>query len=245
MPSRFRSDELITGVHAVEELVFFADGLVKEVIVSADARGAVSSIVEAAKLKGIEVRVLSADVFKRTCGRHGIAARLSHFRYADPDELLQTASDPMSVLVALDSVQDPQNLGSILRTGAFFGVKGVFVPKDRAALVTPSVIRASAGAAFRVPVALVTNLARTIRVCNERGIVTIGATAKGGQSIRSIPQTGPYLLVLGSESAGLRRLVRESCDVLVTIESQYGFESLNVGVAAGILLHTIRVLHTS
>jgi 23S rRNA (guanosine2251-2'-O)-methyltransferase len=192
---------------------------------------------------GIDVRVLPSAAFADLArGRpfQGIAARVAPFSYADLDVLLAgVAGRPGAFLVALDQVQDPQNLGSILRSAAFFGASGVVVPQDRSAQVTPAVIRASAGGAARVPVARVVNLARALRACVDAGVVPVGAVAQGGVAPSEVPLDAPVVLVMGSEADGLRRLVRETCAVLVTIPSPGGFESLNVGVAAGVLMHAL------
>jgi 23S rRNA (guanosine2251-2'-O)-methyltransferase len=147
--------------------------------------------------------------------------------------------DPNGILVALDSVQDPQNLGSVLRSAAFFGVRGVLLPRDRSVGVVPSVFRASAGAAAIVPVAQVVNLARALRRCLELDVTPVAAVARGGDSLSVLPASGPLVLVLGSEAEGLRRLVLEACPIRVTLPSPGKFESLNVGVTAGILMHAI------
>jgi 23S rRNA (guanosine2251-2'-O)-methyltransferase len=239
------SQDLVFGIHAVEELLARGGGEIRQVVVDAGAGAGARRLADEAARRGIEVRVLPGAAFAAmAAGRpfQGIAARVEPFAYADDDAVIGLASrDPAAVVVALDSVQDPQNVGSILRSCAFFGASGVLIPKDRTATVTPGVVRASAGAAGRVPVALVTNLARSIRACRDAGFTAIGAAASGGVAPAGLPRRGPFLLVMGSEAEGLRRLVRESCDLLVTIPSPGGFESLNVGVATGILLHWLTV----
>ena len=238
-PSPSDPDDLIYGRHAVEEALERGDAL--QVLLDAAAGSGGREIADSARQKGVDVRVLPPEAFASLArGRpfQGVAARVKPFDYADPDDLIAAvATDPAAVCVALDQVMDPQNVGSILRTSAFYGVRGVFIPKDRAAPVTPGVVRASAGAAGHVRVALVTNLARTLTACKEAGFTTVGAVARGGVTPDEVPRRGPFLLVMGSEAEGLRRLVRETCDVLVTLPSPGGFESLNVGVATGILVN--------
>lgn len=234
--------EIIFGSHAVQEALKGNKSLVAKVFLRAPLKKEAQEIQRIAAKMGVPVRVLDGPDFKRLFSeraQQGVAAQLCDFKYSDADEILKTALDKSGVAVALDLVQDPQNLGTVLRCCAFFGACGALIPKDRAAHVTSAVIRASAGAALRVPVALVTNLARTLRAWREKGVAVVGAVAHGGMDIRDLPKKGPLLLVLGSEHQGLRRLVRESCDALVTIPSAGGFESLNVGVAAGILLFEI------
>ena len=232
-------DDLVYGRHAVEEAL--ARGDVRQLLLDAAAGSGGRELADEARKRNVDVRVLPPEAFASLArGRpfQGVAARVKPFDYADPDDLIAAvATDPVAVCVALDQVMDPQNVGSILRTSAFYGVRGVFIPKDRAAPVTPGVARASAGAAGRVPVALVTNLARTLTACKDAGITIVGAVARGGVAPADLPRRGPFLLVMGSEAEGLRRLVRETCDVLVTLPSPGGFESLNVGVATGILVN--------
>ncbi len=238
-----RTANLVTGAHAVGEILRSAPGSVIEVFVESPGTREARGLANLARTRGIEVLVLPAAAFRNLVpGRafQGVAARVAPYRYADELDILRAVlANPPGLGLALDSVQDPQNLGSILRTSAFFGVCGVILPRDRAVPVTPAVVRISAGAAARVPVAQVTNLARTLRAWREAGVRVIGCLAHGGQDLVDVQRGEPTLLVLGSEHEGLRRLVRESCDLLVTVPSLGGFESLNVGVAAGILIHAL------
>ena len=232
-------DDLVYGRHAVEEAL--ARGDVRQLLLDAAAGSGGRELADEARKRNVDVRVLPPAAFASLArGRpfQGVAAKVKPFDYVEAEDVIAVAAaDPGAVCVALDQLQDPQNVGSILRTSAFYGVRGVFIPKDRASPVTPGVVRASAGAAGRVPVALVTNLARTLVACRDAGITAVGAVASGGVGPDEVPRRGPFVLVMGSEAEGLRRLVRESCDVLVTLPSPGGFESLNVGVATGILLN--------
>jgi len=240
--TRGAQGDLIWGIHAVEEALSLPESL-QECLVDAGAGKGARAVARKAEALGVACRVLPSQAFRELArGRpfQGVAARVAPFKYADPDELIVSVVSERGVVLALDQVQDPQNLGSVLRTAAFFGVKGVFLPKDRSAPVSPAVVRASAGGAFRVPVARVVNMARLVRGGRDAGLFAIAAVAQGGKDVRDIrlPDAG-VLLVMGSEAEGVRRLVRESCDALVTIPSPGGFESLNVGVATGILLHVL------
>jgi len=233
-------EDLVYGLHPVESFLAEAPSRLREVLVDASAVGGPRKIADVARAAGVPVRLLPAEAFRDLArGRpfQGVAARVKPYEYADGDEMAGSlAADPTAILVALDSVQDPHNLGSILRTAAFFGARGVVIPQDRAVGVTPVVVKASAGAAARVPVAQVVNLARWLRACADAGWVVAGAVAKGGEGPSALATARPLVLVLGSEGEGLRRLVGEACGVHVTIPSPGDFESLNVGVAAGILL---------
>jgi 23S rRNA (guanosine2251-2'-O)-methyltransferase len=154
------------------------------------------------------------------------------------DDVLETAVEPPLLLV-LDGVTDPHNLGACLRSADAFGAHAVIVPKDRAVGLNATVAKAASGAADTVPLVAVTNLARALRELKERGVWLLGADT-GGESLFSADVSGPVAWVLGAEGAGLRRLTRELCDRTVGIPLQGTVESLNVSVAAGICLYATR-----
>ena len=154
------------------------------------------------------------------------------------DDVLETLAEP-ALLLVLDGVTDPHNLGACLRNADAFGAHAVIIPKDRAVGVNATVAKAASGAADTVPVVTVTNLARALRDLKERGIWLIGADA-GGESLFFADVRGPVAWVLGAEGAGLRRLTRELCDRIVGIPLAGSVESLNVSVAAGICLYATR-----
>ena len=151
------------------------------------------------------------------------------------DELLDRATSPPLLLV-LDGVQDPHNLGACLRTADAAGVTAVIVPRDRAAGLSPTVRKVASGAAETMPLIQVVNLSRTLRWLKERGIWIIGTDDQAPKSIYQSELSGPLALVLGAEGAGLRRLTRDNCDALVGIPMKGTVESLNVSVAAGVVL---------
>jgi 23S rRNA (guanosine2251-2'-O)-methyltransferase len=151
------------------------------------------------------------------------------------DELLDRAQAPL--LLVLDGVQDPHNLGACLRTADATGVTAVIVPKDRAAGLSATVRKVASGAAETVPLIQVTNLARTLRWLKEREIWIVGTDDEAQQPLFASKLTGPLALVLGAEGSGLRRLTRECCDVLVSIPMRGVVESLNVSVATGVMLY--------
>ena len=152
------------------------------------------------------------------------------------DDLLDSITAPPLLLV-LDGVQDPHNLGACLRTADAAGVTAVIVPKDRAAGLSATVRKVASGAAETVPLIQVTNLARTLRWLKEREIWIIGTDDQAPHSLFASKLTGPLAIVLGAEGTGLRRLTRENCDALVSIPMSGVVESLNVSVAAGVLLY--------
>jgi 23S rRNA (guanosine2251-2'-O)-methyltransferase len=167
------------------------------------------------------------------------------YEYADLDELLGEieASGDVPLLVALDGVTDPRNLGAVVRSAAAFGAHGVVIPERRAAGMTAAAWKVSAGAAARVPVVRVTNLTRALVTLQEvEGATVVGLAADGGTTVRDIDRDlvkGPLVLVIGSEGKGLSRLVGETCDVRASIPMISTVESLNAGVAAGIALYAV------
>ncbi len=172
----------------------------------------------------------------------GLALQVPAYDYRHPDDLLALAADSATVplIVALDGVTDPRNLGAVIRSVAAFGGHGVLVPARRAAGVSAAAWKTSAGAAARVPVARATNLARTLRSYAESGLFIVGLDAEAGGVLADLEvATDPLVLVVGSEGAGLSRLVREACDLVVRIPMAGITESLNAGVAAGVALYEI------
>ena len=172
----------------------------------------------------------------------GIALQVPVFEYVHPDDLLAAAldSDREPLIVALDSITDPRNLGAIVRTAAAFGAHGVLIPERRSAGMTAAAWKTSAGAAARIPVARATNLNRSLRTYAEAGLTLIGLDGHAATSISEVPDmSGPVVLVVGSEGAGLSRMVREACDSLASIPISESVESLNAGVAAGIALYEL------
>jgi 23S rRNA (guanosine2251-2'-O)-methyltransferase len=168
----------------------------------------------------------------------GVAAEITSLPPWSEDELLealQYAATPL--LLALDGVQDPHNLGACLRTADACGALAVVVPRDRAAQLTPAVRKVAAGAAETTPVVAVTNLVRTLRLLKEAGLWIVGADAAAAKPARQVDLTGPVVLVLGAEGSGLRQLTRQNCDFLVSLPQRGAVESLNVSVAAAMLLY--------
>jgi 23S rRNA (guanosine2251-2'-O)-methyltransferase len=173
----------------------------------------------------------------------GMALAVPAYEYAEAMDLLDLAAakgEP-ALVVALDSITDPRNLGAIVRSAAAFGAHGVLIPARRSAGMTASAWKTSAGAAARVPVARATNLTRALKAYAEAGCMVIGLAA-GGTTLDDLDPdlaTGPVVVVVGSEGDGLSRLVAEACDVLVGIPMTHDTESLNAGVAAGVTLYAV------
>jgi 23S rRNA (guanosine2251-2'-O)-methyltransferase len=190
------------------------------------------------------LEVTRAELDRLTGGaiHQGVALQLREFEYAHPDDLLAAAldADTEPLIVALDSVTDPRNLGAVVRSAAAFGASGVLIPERRSAGMTAAGWKTSAGAAARLPIARATNLNRTLRSYADAGLVLLGLDGRGDRDIAEVPEaSGPLVLVVGSEGAGLSRLVREACDALVAIPISSAVESHNAGVAAGIALYEI------
>lgn len=170
----------------------------------------------------------------------GIALQVPPYNYTHPDDLLAAAvSAPPALLVALDNISDPRNLGAIVRSVAAFGGHGVVIPQRRSASVTAVAWRTSAGAAARLPVARATNLNRTLKDWADRGLRVVGLDAGGDTELDDLDGTDPLVVVVGSEGKGLSRLVRQNCDQVVSIPMAGKTESLNASVAAGVVLAEI------
>jgi 23S rRNA (guanosine2251-2'-O)-methyltransferase len=177
----------------------------------------------------------------------GLALRVRPYDYAHPDDLLARADDAgqLPLIVALDGVTDPRNLGAVARSAAAFGAHGVVVPSRRGAGVTAGAWKASAGALARVPVARAANLARALASYQDAGIFVAGLDAGGETPVRDLElATAPLVLVIGSEGRGLSRIVAQACDVLVRIPIAARSESLNAGVAAGIALYEVAAIRS-
>jgi 23S rRNA (guanosine2251-2'-O)-methyltransferase len=190
----------------------------------------------------LEVTRVELDRLTGGALHQGIALHLPSFEYAHPDDLLAAAldSDRKPLIVALDSITDPRNLGAIVRSAAAFGAHGVLIPERRSAGMTAAAWKTSAGAAARIPIARATNLNRSLRAYANAGLTLIGLDGRAVMSINEVPAiSGPVVLLVGSEGAGLSRLVREACDALASIPISTSVESLNAGVAAGIALYEI------
>ena len=190
------------------------------------------------------LEVTRAELDRLTGGalHQGVALQLPAFDYAHPDDLLATALDSVGepLIVALDSITDPRNLGAIVRSATAFGAHGVLIPERRSAGMTAAAWKTSAGAAAHIRIARATNLNRSLRAYAKAGLTLVGLDGRAALRISEVPAiSGPVVLVVGSEGDGLSRLVREACDVLASIPISTSVESLNAGVAAGIALYEI------
>jgi len=195
------------------------------------------------------LEVTKGELDRRTDGavHQGLAARVPAYEYAHPRDLLDAAAErhEAPLIVALDSVTDPRNLGAVVRSAAAFGAHGVVVPARRSAGVTAGAWKASAGALARLPVARATNLTRALQSYRDAGVFVAGLDGSGEAEIRDLDlATSPLVLVTGSEGRGLSRIVAQSCDVLVRIPIAGATESLNAGIATSIALYEVATIRS-
>lgn len=237
-----KQNQWVVGLNAVASSIEHDAEHVREVLVEAGGKNArVTEIEENARRKGIDVRRVSAQALDGVAGgvRHqGVAARYAAAKTWDENELagLVEAAAGKALLLVLDGVQDPHNLGACLRSAAAAGATAVVIPKDKSATVNATVRKTSAGAADRLPVVAVTNLSRCLRDLQKLGVWIYGLAGEAETSLYAQDLRGNVALVLGGEADGLRRLTREHCDGLVKIPMPGEIESLNVSVAAGVTL---------
>ncbi len=242
-------ERLIYGFHAVVSRLRQRAQGVHEVYIDAGRQDArMKSLVDVAQARGVHVMAVPHDRLDGLTGgaRHqGVVARVQAQALAQSiADVLEALSEP-ALLLVLDGVQDPHNLGACLRVADAMGAHAVLAPKDRAVGMTATVTKVASGAAETVPYIAVTNLARSMRELAERGVWLIGADQDGKTELAQMKLDGPVALVLGAEGAGLRRLTRETCDLLVRIPMYGSVESLNVSVAAGICLYEARRQRTT
>ncbi|PKO83248.1 MAG: 23S rRNA (guanosine(2251)-2'-O)-methyltransferase RlmB [Betaproteobacteria bacterium HGW-Betaproteobacteria-11] len=228
--------------HAAEDVreIFVAegrqDGRMRDLLALAKKVGARVTPVEAARLDAL----VGAGGAIRQGAHQGVVARVAaQMKHVTVDDVLENLVEPALILV-LDGITDPHNLGACLRVADAAGAQAVVAPKDKSCGLNATAIKVASGAADTVPFIAVTNLARSLREMQERGLWVIGAAGEAEKTIHDVEQTVPTAWVLGSEGAGLRRLTRETCDVLARIPMAGHVESLNVSVAAGICLFETR-----
>lgn len=244
-PRDRNTSHCVPGERAVRELLAAAPRRVE--LVRVDRRRDWSVLVAEATSAGVPVEHVEAEVLRRDlegADPRGVVAYARPPTFQPLDTVLAAANGvdgaSRQLLVALDEVADPQNLGAIMRSCEFFGVHGLLWTRDRAAQVTPTVVRASAGASERLPLVQVTNLATALGECKDAGWWVLGTVADEGTPLRDLVAQNVLpdrvVVVMGSEGRGIRRLTRESCDFLATIERRGHVGSLNVSVAAAVML---------
>lgn len=233
--------ELVAGRNAVLEALR-ADVPSTELIIarSIDIDDRIEESLKIALKKSLPIReVHRADVEKISMNSQGIALAIKPYQYSSLQEILQRAGHP-GLIVALDGVTDPRNLGAIIRSAAAFGVSGVIIPERRSAAMTAAAWKTSAGAAARMPVAQVTNLNRAIEEVQEQGYFVVGLDGEATELISEMKvATEPIMIIVGSEGKGLSRLTSEKCDLVAKIPMRSTTESLNASVATSIALYAV------
>lgn len=241
---RQEATDVIVGRHPVREALRAGRPLERVLIGRGSETGPLASIVEAARKRDIVVRETDRRQLDRLAegqvhqGVVAVAAPIPYARLEDVFDVAKARGEEPLLLV-LDEVQDPHNLGSLLRSADGAGVHGVIVPNRRAAGLTMTVARTSAGAVHHVPVVQVANIARTLATLKDQGLWVVGADMTEADVYWDAPLTGPLAVVIGGEDKGLGRLVRESCDFVVRVPMSGKINSLNAGVAGGLLLFEI------
>ena len=231
---------VVTGPRAVAEAIEASPSKIQVLFVRRDGRRDLQHLAKTAAAAGVRVEKRTAaelDALAKGHKHQGAVAVCGAYAYADLAAILTNAAAP-PLLIALDQITDPHNLGAIVRSAVAFGADGVLTLKDRAAPVTPVVVRASAGATEHARIARVTNLARTLKQLTDQGIDAIGLDAEGELDLADLPPAPEgRVLVVGAEGRGLRRLVRERCTFLARIPQTGPVASLNASVAASIALY--------
>ncbi|AGE61963.1 23S rRNA methyltransferase [Bacillus subtilis XF-1] len=206
-------------------------------------KGQAQQVIELAKKQGITIQyVPRKKLDQMVTGQHqGVVAQVAAYEYAELDDLYKAAEEKneQPFFLILDELEDPHNLGSIMRTADAVGAHGIVIPKRRAVGLTTTVAKASTGAIEHIPVARVTNLARTLEEMKERGIWVVGTDASAREDYRNMDGNMPLALVIGSEGKGMGRLVKEKCDFLIKLPMAGKVTSLNASVAAGLLMYEV------
>jgi 23S rRNA (guanosine2251-2'-O)-methyltransferase len=230
----------ICGVHAVYEALASRRQPIERIHIARDLHAnKLKDIVNLAREQGVPVRKEERAILDRIAAgavHQGIVAIASSFQYADFDVLFRSEKP---IVVILDGVEDPHNLGAVVRTAEACKASGVVVPERRSAPLSSTVIKSSAGATAYVPIVRAKNLVSTIDELKKRGLWVVGVDPEGSQNWTDFDYGGPIAIVLGGEHRGLRRLVREHCDALVRIPMLGTIQSLNISVAAGIVLYEV------
>ncbi|MFS1516770.1 23S rRNA (guanosine(2251)-2'-O)-methyltransferase RlmB [Cytobacillus sp. Hm23] len=237
------NQEYIIGKNPVLEALKSKREINKIWIAEGSQRGQMQQVAQLAKDKQVPVSfVPKKKIDQMNDGNHqGVIAQVAAYEYASLDDLYRKAEEKgeMPFFILLDEIEDPHNLGSIMRTADAVGAHGIIIPKRRAVGLTATVAKASTGAIEYIPVAKVTNLSRTIEELKENGIWIIGTDANGQDDYRSIDGNMPLGLVIGSEGKGIGRLIKEKCDFLINLPMRGKVTSLNASVAAGLLMYEV------
>lgn len=235
-------DDVLVGRNAVTEALKSGRGINKLWIASGDREGSVAEIAALAKERGIVVQYVERAKIEALAGGHrhqGVLAYVAPVPYAELDDILKAAEEKGEApfLVLLDELEDPHNLGALLRTADATGVHGILIPKRRSVSLNATVAKTSAGAVEYVPVARIGNIAQTLKKLKEKGFWVAGADMDGEKAYYEADFTGPLVLVVGSEGRGMSRLTKEACDFIVSMPMVGRINSLNASVAGSILMY--------
>jgi 23S rRNA (guanosine2251-2'-O)-methyltransferase len=236
---------VIYGINPLLEVLKGHDRIIRKLVIAAGRKGeTIRKIQDLARKMGIPIEFKDRDYLHRQTGgknHQGIIGFCEDFAYVSVDDVIANRHRDFKhdLILILDGITDPQNLGSLIRTAHCFGANGVIIPKDRSASVTAAVMKASSGTAGDTPIAMEVNLSNTIEHLKGKGFWIYGTDAGNGQNIHTQDYRGHIAVVMGSEGKGIRPLIRKKCDFLLSIPMKGKIDSLNVSVAAGIILHEI------
>lgn len=235
-------DDVLVGRNAVTEALKSGRGINKLWIASGDREGSVAEIAALAKERGIVVQYVERAKIEALAGGHrhqGVLAYVAPVPYAELEDILKAAEakGEAPFLVLLDELEDPHNLGALLRTADATGVHGILIPKRRSVSLNATVAKTSAGAVEYVPVARIGNIVQTLKKLKEKGFWVAGADMDGEKAYYEADLTGPLVLVVGSEGKGMSRLTKEACDFIVRMPMVGRINSLNASVAGSILMY--------
>lgn len=238
------SEDVIVGRNAVLEVLKTGRPLNKLYIQDGERQGSIKEIVALAKEQGLVLEFVAVQRLAALAGKvphQGIVALAAPIKYSELEEVLLLAKkrDELPFLLLLDELQDPQNVGAIIRTAAAVGVHGVLLPKRRTCQITSAVVRASTGAIEYVPIVRIGNVAQTLEKLKKEGLWVVGSDVLGSVDYTKADFSYPLVLVVGSEGKGMTRLVKETCDVLLNIPMPGKVNSLNASVAGALLLYEV------
>ena len=233
-------ERAIYGLHPVAEALRATPEQIERILVAPGAADRLTDLLNHANAQGIAIEQVSRRQLEQVVGsvvHQGIVGVLAPFRYSTVAAMLKYAAAAPPLLLALDQVQDPHNLGSLTRSAFALGAHGIFFPKDRSCEVTAAVVKASAGATAHLPLAQVVNLGRALTQLKDAGLWVVGTSPEAEQRIDEIDLTGPIVIVVGSEGQGMRKMIKAACDFQARIPMPGTLGSLNAAVAGGICLY--------
>ncbi len=237
--------EILGGINSVTEALRGTRKIYKLYIIGKERNNPrIEVLVNLAQNQAIDVKLTNQADLDRLypqAPHQGVVAEVEPYRYADLEDVIAQAAiaGEKSLLLVLDGIEDPQNLGSIIRTAECAGVNGIILPRHHSATITPTVVRASAGATEHIAVVQETNLVNTLKTLKKAGMWVIGADMEGSTEYFHTDMPRPAVLVIGGEGRGIRRLVRENCDLLVRIPMYGQVNSLNASVSAALLIYEL------